>query len=216
MRNQQNGQLNIVWTDAFALSCDKEEYTTFATENPTIQITTMEEKERTGIHFLKEGIVDVGYILAPVPDDLQSQAIVGREPLCAILDRNHPLAGKEEVELKELKNYQVLFPRNFEILKKNIIEKAKDILKEEKVTVAEVPYTQMLHAVYSSDLVGIGAVRIFRYIHFPEIVFLPIKYHGDYFYMIESHLVTAKKTVHRKEVHRYIDHVKNRYEGKFV
>ena len=41
--------------------------------------------------------------------DLKSHALVGKEPLCAFMNRDHLLADKEEIYLEDLIPYTLLF-----------------------------------------------------------------------------------------------------------
>ena len=95
---RKNGVLSIVWPEFFALSCEKEEYATFSGQNPGIEISVMEESEEMGIHLLREGLADVAFMYAPIPKDLESHVIIEREPLCAVIKRENPLAEKENID----------------------------------------------------------------------------------------------------------------------
>ena len=58
--------------------------------------------------------------------DLKSHALVGKEPLCAFMNRDHSLADKEEIYLEDLIPYTLLFPRGNAITKKNVLKNAKE------------------------------------------------------------------------------------------
>ena len=40
---------------------------------------------------------DVAFMYAPIPKDLESHVIVEKEPLCAVIKRENPLAEKENI-----------------------------------------------------------------------------------------------------------------------
>lgn len=213
--NRKRGVLNIVWPEFFAMTCEKGEYVSFTEQNPDIEVYVMEEKEEVGLHFLREGIADLAFMFTPIPKDLKSHVIVGREPLCILLNKNHPLAEKEEIVLEDLENLPLLFSRSNNITKNNIIKKAKEKAGIE-LQLGDIPYAQMLHNVYTSRFAGIAPASVFRYMDFPEIICKPIKYKGEDFYTLECHLVTLQRDNYKKEIHKYIASEKELHKGKFV
>ena len=126
IETRKKGVLSIVWPEFFALSCEKEEYATFSGQNPGIQISVMEESEETGLHFLREGLADVGFMFSPIPKDLESHVIVEREPLCVFVKRENPLAQKAEIHIEDLVGHTLVFSSGNNITRKNIIKKAKE------------------------------------------------------------------------------------------
>lgn len=128
---RKNSVLSIVWPEFFALSCEKEEYATFSGQNPGIEISVMEESEEMGIHLLREGLADVAFMYAPIPKDLESHVIIEREPLCAVIKRENPLAEKENIDIEDLVEYALIFSSGNNITRKNIIKKAKETAGEE-------------------------------------------------------------------------------------
>lgn len=214
IENRDRGVLNIVWPEFFALACEKEEYATFSGENPDIEIYTMEEKEETGLHFLREGLADVAFIFAPIPKDLKSHIIVGREPLCAFINHKHPLAEKEDINLEDLTENILLFSRSNNIIKKNVLKKAREEAGIE-LELQDIPYAQMLHTVYTKEFVGLAPASVFRYMDFPELICKPIKYKGEDFYTVECHLVTVKQDNYKTEVEKYIAYEKKTHGGKY-
>lgn len=208
------GVLNIVWPEFFAMACEKEEYATFSGQNPGIDIYVLEEKEETVLHFLREGIADVGFMTAPIPKDLKAHILVGREPLCAFVNRNHPLANKEEIQLEDLSQYTLLFSKGNTITKKNILKKAKREAGLELI-LDEIPYALMLHTVYTKEFIGVAQASVFRYMDFPELICKPIKYNGEDFYTLDVYLVTTKQENYKAETEKYIAYQKKTHEGEF-
>lgn len=213
IENRKKGVLNIIWPEFFALSCDKEEYATFSGQNPGMQIYVMEEGEETLLHFLREGLADVAFMFAPIPKDLESHVIVEREPLCAFIKKENPLAEKEEITLKDLIGNLLTFSSGNNITRKNIVKKA---IKEAgiELELLPIPYTQMLHMVYTDNCIALAPANVFRYITFPELVCKPVKFKKKNFYELECHLVTVKKDNYKVEIERYIAHEKESYKRK--
>lgn len=69
---------------------------------------------------------------APIPKDLESHVIVEKEPLCAVIKRENPLAEKENIDIEDLVEYALIFSSGNNITRKNIIKKAKEIAGEEQ------------------------------------------------------------------------------------
>nr|WP_296192961.1 LysR family transcriptional regulator [uncultured Anaerobutyricum sp.] len=212
---RKNGVLSIVWPEFFALACEKEEYATFSGQNPGIQISVMEESEEMGIHLLREGLADVAFMYAPIPKDLESHIIVEREPLCAVIKRENPLAEKENIDIEDLVEHALIFSSGNNITRKNIIKKAKETAGEE-LELIPISYTQMLHAVYTKDCIALAPENAFRYINFPELVYKPVKFKGQDFYELECHLVTVKRENYKAEIERYIAHEKESCKRRFL
>ena len=76
--------------------------------------------------------------------DLKSHVLVGKEPLCAFMNRDHLLADKEEIYLEDLIPYTLLFPRGNAITKKNVLKNAKEKAGIE-LRLEEIPYSLILH-----------------------------------------------------------------------
>lgn len=208
------GVLNIVWPEFFAMACEKEEYATFSGLNPEMDIYVMEEKEETVLHFLREGLADVGFMVAPIPKDLKAHILVGREPLCAFINRDHPLADKEELQIEDLERCTLLFSKGYNITRKNILKKARKEAGLDLV-LEEIPYALMLHSVYTKEFVGLAPASVFRYMDFPELICKPIRYKERDFYTFEWYLVTTKQDNYKVETDKYIAYEKETHKGEF-
>ena len=79
--------------------------------------------------------------------DLKSHVLVGKEPLCAFMNRDHLLADKEDIYLEDLIPYTLLFPRGNAITKKNVLKNAKEKAGIE-LRLEEIPYSLILQDVY--------------------------------------------------------------------
>ena len=60
--------------------------------------------------LLADGRADVGFLRAPLDNDLLSQTVVASEARVALVPREHPLAHRDEVELDALRGEEVLEP----------------------------------------------------------------------------------------------------------
>ncbi len=108
----------------------------------------------------------------------------------------------------------LLFSRSNNIVKKNILKKAKEKVGID-LELQDIPYTQMLHTVYTKEFVGLAPASVFRYMDFPELICKPIKYKGEDFYTVECHLVTMKQDNYKTEVEKYIAYEKKTHGGKY-
>lgn len=147
--------------------------------------------------------------------DLKSHALVGKEPLCAFMNRDHPLADKEEIYLENLIPYTLLFPRGNAITKKNVLKNAKEKAGIE-LRLEEIPYSLILHTVYTKDFVGVTPASVFRYVDFPELICKPIKHNGEIFYMLEIYLVTMKQENYKVETEKYIAYEKRLHKDRYI
>ena len=59
---------------------------------------------------VRAGVWDCGFVISPISTlDLESTPVL-RDPLCLVMARNHPLAHKRAVELKDLSNQRLILP----------------------------------------------------------------------------------------------------------
>lgn len=207
IKNSNSGILHIVWPEAFPLACDKNIYMSFGAMNPDMTVLTTEEYESTILHLLREHIADVGFFYGPIPNDFVSHIKIFEEPLCALLDVNHPLANEKEVTIPMLKEYLFFFAQKYNITQKLFLEKIKKLYPNINLNMAMLPLTQILHAVFGTKSIGIAPKITYQYFNFPDIKFIPIvDENGNPFYNMSLHLITIKKHTLKKETQIYIEH----------
>jgi DNA-binding transcriptional LysR family regulator len=80
---------------------------------PEIELAFVEANSAQQIELLRLGQIDAGLVRPPLQAPGIEIEIVGAEPLRAVLPDDHPLAGREAIELAELAGEPfVLFPRS--------------------------------------------------------------------------------------------------------
>lgn len=95
---------------------------TYRQRYPGIEVELREQGSWDLEELLRNGEIDMGATLAPVPEDLEWRQIVD-EPLVALLPKGHALAGRETVKFKELAvSPFILFERGFVL--NRIVDKA--------------------------------------------------------------------------------------------
>jgi len=95
---------------------------TYRQRYPGIEVELREQGSWDLEELLRNGEIDMGATLAPVPEDLEWRQIVD-EPLVALLPKGHALAGRETVKFKELAASPfILFERGFVL--NRIVDKA--------------------------------------------------------------------------------------------
>lgn len=131
------------------------------------------------------------------------------------MNRDHSLADKEEIYLEDLIPYTLLFPRGNAITKKNVLKNAKEKARIE-LRLEEIPYSLILHTVYTKDFVGVTPASVFRCVDFPELICKPIKHNGEIFYMLEIYLVTMKQENYKVETEKYIAYEKRLHKDRYI
>ncbi len=86
---------------------------TYRQRYPGIEIELFEQGSRRLEELVRNGEIEMGATLDPVPADMEWRLVVD-EPLLALLPNGHPLAGRKTVRLKELAASPfILFERGF-------------------------------------------------------------------------------------------------------
>ncbi len=80
----------------------------YRSRHPDIEIQLVEHGSRRLEEMVLAGEVDLGASLLPVPGALDWQEVT-REPLHVLIAENHPLAGRREIALAELKEMPLIF-----------------------------------------------------------------------------------------------------------
>lgn len=99
----ETGELHIGFTSSAPfISAVSETLSRFRQRYPDVHIQTRESNTREQLAPLNEGVLDLGLMRkTQLPETLERQVIL-REPLLAMVHRDHPLATREAVSLAEL------------------------------------------------------------------------------------------------------------------
>jgi DNA-binding transcriptional LysR family regulator len=106
----ETGELRIGFTSSAPfISAVSETLSSFRRHFPDVHIQTREINTREQISPLNEGSLDLGLMRnTQLPETLEWQVIL-REPLMAMIPRDHPLAGQPSVTLAELAKEPFVF-----------------------------------------------------------------------------------------------------------
>lgn len=110
LHHGETGELRLGFTSSAPfISAVSETLSSFRRVYPDVHIQTREINTREQITPLNEGSLDLGLMRnTPLPDTLAWQCIL-REPLLAMIHREHPLAAKPVVTLAELAQEPFVF-----------------------------------------------------------------------------------------------------------
>ena len=106
----ETGELRIGFTSSAPfIRAISDSLSLFRQRYPDVHLQTLEINTRAQIAPLNEGALDVGLMRnTPLPDTLAWRLIL-REPLMAMLHREHPLAAREKISLRELADEPFVF-----------------------------------------------------------------------------------------------------------
>lgn len=196
--------LKIAAPDGFSLACDKDEFAEYSKLHPDVEIIYREYPNRELPQLLSDHKADIAFVLAPLPDSLQSYALIATEPLYAVMDSRHPLAGKTSICVSDLKEQSLLLLDSYQKLNKSITDQL-DVLGF-SYAIHYSSLHEFLQAIYSTPLIGFSSKTLFQHFNFPEISFLPLTTADGSDIIIESHLAGLKGIKPNREMQRYIDY----------
>ncbi|GGP15606.1 LysR family transcriptional regulator [Oceanobacillus neutriphilus] len=125
----------------------------FEQQYPDVTIRLMEGDYDQIENWLQHGVIDIGFIAQPAPENLVFDFIFDDELLC-IMAKNHPLADEENLKLHQLKDERWIMP------KQNIDRDVLRILSEHKINpnvVYELSVDQVILTMVNENL-GISIV----------------------------------------------------------
>lgn len=104
------GELRIGFTSSAPfITAVSDALYTFRQQYPGVHIQMQEINTRQQLQPLHEGRLDLGVMRnTPLPETLDHQLML-REPLCAVLPRDHRLAGRAAISVKELAEEPFVF-----------------------------------------------------------------------------------------------------------
>ncbi|MBV8041357.1 LysR family transcriptional regulator [Pluralibacter sp.] len=106
----ETGELRIGFTSSAPfIKAVSDTLSLFRRQHPDVHIQTRESNTREQIAPLNEGALDLGLMRkTQLPDTLEWQIIL-REPLLAMIHRDHPLAAQQQVSLAQLVTEPMVF-----------------------------------------------------------------------------------------------------------
>lgn len=202
--------LKIVAPVGFATATDTELFAEYCQLYPNAKTRYMEDSKEVIMQSLRNHDVDVAFMLAPIPDEFQSHQIVGRTPLYAVMNNEHPLAKRSSIHIADLKNQSLLLLDLVEEFNTYILNTAEAM---------NIPYqiynrakiNDFLPLITPTPLIGFSDKLIYRYYDTSKISFVPFFLPGGSPLYLETHLVTLKNTFIDREMQQYIDYEKDKW-----
>ncbi|MNH89945.1 HTH-type transcriptional regulator CysL [compost metagenome] len=113
MAKQGGGTMTIGTIDSIASYLLAPHIQATRKEYPDLSIRLHTDREEFIVHQIKEGEADVGLILADVTNDSTLHWVTVREePLVLIVSPNHPLVGRNRIELTDLVDAEWIMPEH--------------------------------------------------------------------------------------------------------
>lgn len=212
---RQERILKIIAPHGFALATDTNDFTEYGRLYPEAATRYVEESREKAIQDLAEGKGDIAFMMAPIPDEFQSHQIVGREPLYAVLNRNHFLADRERITISDLEGQEFLLLDLYEEYNEKILKHADHMEISYSVygQAAMNEYLPVMSA--KKEWIGFSSKQLYQYYNFPDIVFLPFFLENGSQICMEFHLVTLKDIFLDQAILQYIDYEKEKYGTTF-
>ncbi len=89
---------------------------------PRLTLRLYEEKTENVIHMLAEGKLDAGLLALPLNEEWLTSRTLFEEPFVLALPRNHPLAAREEIDMKDLADQELLLLEDGHCLRDQALE----------------------------------------------------------------------------------------------
>ncbi|RTE10756.1 LysR family transcriptional regulator [Paenibacillus whitsoniae] len=89
---------------------------TFQQHYPNIEFQIIEEGAKKIEHLIREGHLDLGFVVAPVNEDTFETMPLIQQQLGLVVHQHHRLAGREQVSLRELRDEKFIgFPKEYAV-----------------------------------------------------------------------------------------------------
>lgn len=203
---RQKHLLKVVGYQGFALSCSKGLYPQYRELYPESRVQYEEDYNDMIPELLQNYKADLAFMFDPIPRILQSHQLIRRDPLCAVINRSHPLALKRRLSISDLHGQQLILLDQLQSFNETIL-KAADSQNVSYIVYGSAGISEFLPVLHTFDLIGFSTRQMFQYYNFPEVVFLPIKEDSYSDYHVETHLVSLRDLSPSKETQQYIDHI---------
>ncbi|MDR0281411.1 MAG: LysR family transcriptional regulator [Paucimonas sp.] len=106
----RRGHVSLASAQAFVDSVLPEEIATFRLDHPKVSFSVEGRDNLLGINALVNYEADLALLIDPPPAAELYELIVKKQPLCAVVSKDHPLASSEAVRLRECCDYTVAMP----------------------------------------------------------------------------------------------------------
>ncbi|EOG3618966.1 LysR family transcriptional regulator [Pseudomonas putida] len=106
----RRGHVSVAAAQAFVDSVLPEEIASYRREHPKVTFSVEGRDNLRGIGTLVNYEADLALLIDPPPAPELLELIVKKQPLCAVVRNDHPLAALKEVRLRECCEYSVAMP----------------------------------------------------------------------------------------------------------
>lgn len=89
---------------------------------PQLKVQLLEEKTADVMRMLRQGQIDLGLLALPVQDDSLEVFPLFEEPFLLAMPDSHPLANKQEIQLEDLNNQELLLLEDGHCLRDQALE----------------------------------------------------------------------------------------------
>ena len=104
------GTVAIGLVEGMAPDIAAEWFAGFLGEHPGVRFRILDGNSDDLIEKMRGGLIDLAVITAPYDQLLLNSFHVGEEKMVALMNRSHPLAEKEKLDLSDLKNEPLIVP----------------------------------------------------------------------------------------------------------
>lgn len=198
--------LKIIGCRGFALSLEGGLYPHYHELHPEIRIQYEEDYNDMIPDHLQNHKAELAFIAGPIPKSLQAHQLIRRDHLCAIMNRNNPLALKRKLSISDLHGEKLLLldqQRNLN----SLFLKAADAKNIAYTIHSTVGISEYLPLIYSLNMVGFATRELFLHYDYPEISYLPVKEDPHLSHYVETHLVSLRDSNLSIEAREFIDYV---------
>ena len=99
-----SGHVHIGFPDVAGTCFFCELIANFSHQYPNIKLHIREDGSQRILSDVESGALDVGCVVLPVPEDSFDASLFGRDSSCLVVSKDHPLARRDSVSLKELRD----------------------------------------------------------------------------------------------------------------
>jgi DNA-binding transcriptional LysR family regulator len=106
----RRGHVAVACSQAFAHELVPNEIETYRARHPLVSFSVLVRDHVHAIEALGAFEADIAVILQPPPAPELQPMLVLRQPLCALMNAKHPLAGRKTVRLRDCLSYPIAMP----------------------------------------------------------------------------------------------------------
>lgn len=205
-----SGHVHIGFPDVAGTCFFCELIANFSHQYPNIKLHIREDGSQRILSDVESGALDVGCVVLPVPEDSFDASLFVRDSSCLVVSKDHPLARRDSVSLKELRDESFIllgaeFSTHYDI--KTALQQAGF---EPNIVMLSSQWDFVIQMVRLNYGISVLPSSIFKRFSFPDIHLLQIG-HPAMRHQLE--LITKKDGYVSYAVNCFISHVMQRMEA---